>query len=142
MANPLTDGVFLIKVRTTTAPDVFVTIGDVTSYDRSTNRATSTTRVFGRATPYQGSGSRTEGYTVTALLNPVDVGQAKLLADELAGAVSRIQVFADGSVNGFYQDVVVTSKRHGARADGDFQEITFEMGANADAVPVLTGVVI
>lgn len=143
MADPITGDVFSIEVETAAGPPiVYSEIAEVTSYDRTTTRSSSRTRVFGRATPRVGTGARESGYTIAALLSPEDPGQAALLAAEEADLPIMVRIFADGTAAGFEQSVKVTSKRHGARADSDWQEITFDLTAEDDAVSVATGVII
>lgn len=144
MADPLDTSVFEIRVRNDTDPtDVFVPIADVTSYDHGESDQTTRTKVFGRATPYATTAAPEGTYSITCLLNPTDPGQVELLAAKSERRVTVIEVFPEGgSVNGFKQEVKVNSKRHGARADGDFQEITFEFTPNADAVAVGSGIII
>ncbi len=145
MADPLSADVFEIRVRTSVPPatDVYEPIADVTSYDHGETDSVTRTKVFGRATPYA-SGGTTEGtYSITCLLNPTDPGQIELLAAKAEKRATEVEVFPEGgSANGFKQEVKVNSKRHGARADGDFQEITFEFTPNSDPVAIGTGIII
>jgi hypothetical protein len=143
MADPLSASVFEIRVRNATAPETFVPIADVTSYDHGTTRTTTRTRVFGRATPYASTSLPEGTYSITALLNPTDPGQIELFEAEDENRVTVLEVFPEGgTTNGFKQEVKVSSKRHGARADGDFQEVTFEFTPNADPAVIGTGIVI
>ena len=142
MADPITGDVFSIEVQTGSGPIVYSEIAEVTSYDRNTQRSTSKTRVFGRATPRLGTGSREATYTIAALLSPEDPGQAALLAAEEADTPIMVRVFADGSTDGFEQSVKVSSKRHSAKADSDWQDITFDLVEEDDAAPVAGGIVI
>lgn len=141
MADPLGTDVFDLRVKTTGS--TFVSVSDVTAYDHGTTRTTNKVKVFGRATPYSKTNKPDGTYSITALLNPTDAGQAQLLSHEAANTVATIEVFATGgTTDGFQQDVAVSSKRHTARADGDFQEITFDFAASADPVLVGAGIVI
>lgn len=143
MADPVSGEVFDIEVQTAVGPPiVFTNIAEVTSYDRNTARSSNSTRVFGRATPRLSVGSRDITYTIAALLSPEDPGQVALFNAESAGTPIEIRVFLSGTAAGFTQAVKVTSKRHGARADGDWQEVTFDLTADADAVVVGGGVIV
>lgn len=141
MADPLQAGDFEIEVDSGAA--VYVPIADMTSYDRNTARTSTKTKVFGRITPYTGTGARDVTYTVGGLANPTDPGQLALLAAEETDVAILIKVLPAGiATDGFTQEVKVTSKRHGARADGEFQEITFDLSANDDPTELATGVVL
>ena len=144
MADPMKAGDFEIHVVTAAGPPaVFSPIADMTAYDRSTARAVTKTKVFGRATPYAGTGTRDVTYTLAGLANDTDPGQLALLAAEEADEPIVIRVNPKGSdTDGFTQEVKVTSKKHSARADGEFQEMTIDLSANADPVTLATGVVI
>ncbi len=143
MADPIGGSVFVIRARTGVGPDVYTAIADVTGYDHGTSRSTNRTRVFGRITPYSSTAAPEGTYSITCLLNPVDPGQLALFNAETANAVAMLEVFYGGGTTvGFRQEVKVSSKRHGARADGDFQEVTFEFTANADPITIGTGIVV
>lgn len=124
-----------VGIEVETAPAVFTDLGEGTAYDASSSNSVTTTNTFGggkRRTSQDGDST----YSVTALLDPTDPAQLALLAAERNRTVINIHVMPDG-LKGFKVPIRVTSKRHSARAEPGFQEITFDM--TEDGAPVADG---
>lgn len=126
---------FLLRVRTSEAPDVYTTVEDMNSYSKGRTRDVTRVPVFNRSRPRVLRGALEEGFTVGGILNDNDAGQAALRTAEDTDTPVMIEVTSDG-VNGFTQLVRVNSYTHEADPDG-FQEITFEM--SAEEAPVIKG---
>lgn len=127
----------LIKVGATSGA-AGTTMADGTRYSKRGSRPATRTAVFGSAIPRTSKGTPDVGFTLTALQNPTDPGQAILYAAEEANSSVWIQVLPDGS-NGFKQEVTVTSNNHDADPDS-IQTVTFECTAVAARTAVGTGV--
>jgi len=140
MSDPNIGPDFRIEVqdyKSVANPKPYVPVEDITNYERSKSRSSTSTPVFHRSVPRRTRNAREITFTISGLMNLEDPGQSILrMADEEDVPVN-IRVLPNG-VDGFTQFIEVNTQNHSTNAEG-FQETRFECSATEEKVAVGLG---
>lgn len=128
---------FMLRV-STDAGTTWLTVADLNSFNKSSQRNTQTFPVFQRALPHSVAGAREQTYSVAGFFNPDDAGQSALFAAEKDDTTIMVEITHDGT-NGFTQVVKVGSVTYDADPEG-LQEVSFDFTGEEASVVVGTGI--
>lgn len=137
--TPVIGEVLKVSVEDPLTPGTFFDVTNMNAFDSQSSRAVRKERVFNKTQPLRSPSTvRDQSCTVGGLVSIADSGQGVLNAAELAGTTVKIKILVDGT-NGFTVVAYVTSYKFGAKPDGSFESISYDLEYAADPVAVGTG---